>query len=162
MNAPNAMDGKEDFPDERAASDESACCGREGFVRNSAAKRSRARFSLVCAFTCAWEGVVYAVKTQRNMKIHLLAAAVALVLGFALGIDAASWTAIVLCIAAVFSAECFNTALESVVDLVSPDYHELARRAKDCAAGAVFVFALAAVAVGLIVFVPRLMALCAL
>ena len=157
MEATKVMD-EEDRTVEAAANDD-ACCGEEGFVRNRASKESRVRFSLVCAFLCAWDGFAYTVRTQRNMKIHLTVAVAAVVLGFALAIDAASWAAIVLCIAAVFAAECFNTALESVVDLVSPGYHELARRAKDCAAAGVLAFALAAVAVALVVFVPRLMAL---
>ena len=78
------------------------------------------------------------------MKIHLGIAVLAVALGFALRIDGASWAAVILCIAAVFAAECVNTAIESVVDLVSPEYHELARRAKDCGAGAVLVFAVVA------------------
>ncbi len=67
--------------------------------------------------------------------------------------------AIVICIVLVLAAECLNTAVESVVDLVSPDYAELAKHAKDCAAGAVLVCALGAVAVAAAVFVPRLAAL---
>ena len=55
----------------------------------------------------------------------------------------------------MFAAECVNTAIESVVDLVSPDYHELARRAKDCAAGAVLIFALVSVVVAVVVYGPR-------
>lgn len=143
------------------ASQDASCCTEKGFVRNRASKELRTRFSLVCAFMCAWDGLAYAVRTQRNMKIHVCVAVLALVLGFALSIDVASWTAIILCIAAVFATECLNTALESVVDLVSPQYHELARRAKDCAAAAVLIVALAAVVVALVVFVPRLLALMA-
>ena len=63
------------------------------------------------------------------------------------------------CLVLVLAAECLNTAVESVVDLVSPDYAELAKHAKDCAAGAVLVCALGAVAVAAAVFVPRLAAL---
>ena len=144
---------------EKRASAQGDVRDEEGFVRNRASKESHARFSLGRAFSCAGDGLVFAVRTQRNMKIHLAVAAVAVILGVLLRIDVASWIAIVLCIAAVFAAECFNTALESVVDLVSPGYHELARRAKDCAAAAVLVFALAAVAVAALVFVPRLAAL---
>lgn len=102
---------------------------------------------------------MHALRTQRNMKIHVALAVVAVLLGFSFAIDAASWAAIVLCIAVVFAAECFNTAIEAVVDLVSPNYHELARHAKDCAAGAVLICALAAVVVALVVFAPRAWAL---
>ncbi|WP_080797335.1 diacylglycerol kinase family protein [Arabiibacter massiliensis] len=131
----------------------------EGFVRNKAAKESRARFPLVSAFKCAWDGIAYAVRTQRNMKIHLVIAVAAVALGFAFGIDGASWAAVILCIAAVFAAECVNTAVESVVDLVSPEYHELARRAKDTAAGAVLIFAVVALVVAAVVFGPPAWAL---
>lgn len=131
----------------------------EEFVRNEAAKESRTSFPIAHAFKCAWDGIAYAVRSQRNMKIHLVIAVVAVALGLALGIDGPSWAAVLLCVAAVFAAECVNTAVESVVDLVSPEYHELARRAKDCAAGAVLIFALVAVVVACVVFLPPAWAL---
>ena len=89
-----------DVPDRggSGARDEPPCCG-EGFVRNDADKGARSRFSLVCAFRCAWDGIAYAVRTQRNMKIHLGIAVLAVALGFALRIDGASWAAVILCIA---------------------------------------------------------------
>ena len=124
------------------------------FVRNAADKHARARFTLGRAFACAGSGFAFALRTQRNMKIHVAA-------GMALGIDGAAWACIALCIAAVFAAECLNTAVEAVVDLVSPEYAELARRAKDCAAGAVLVCAAGAVCVAAAVFLPRLAALAA-
>ncbi len=126
----------------------------DSFVRNHAHKGLKERFSLLKAFSCAWSGFAYVVKTQRNMKIHLIAALGAIALGLFLQIEGYSWAAVVLCITAVFAAECFNTALESVVDLVSPDYHELAKRAKDCSAAAVLVFSLAAIAVAFVVYIP--------
>lgn len=90
--------------------------------------------SLPHAFKCAAEGVAFAFK-QRNMRIDSGFAVAAVVLGFALRIDAPSWLAIVICIGAVMAAETANTAIEAVVDLVSPEYHVLAKHAKDCAAG---------------------------
>ncbi|HIW75237.1 MULTISPECIES: diacylglycerol kinase family protein [Gordonibacter] len=153
MDASNAMDDEE-----RSAAGGGSDTQPEapaGFVRNEQAKEARARFSLIRAFKCAFDGIAYVVRTQRNMKIHLVIAVVAVALGLALGIDGASWAAVILCIAAVFAAECVNTAIESVVDLVSPDYHELARRAKDCAAGAVLIFALVSVVVAVVVYGPR-------
>ena len=147
MNATDAM-GEGERTEGKPSPEDGAADGVR-FVRNRADKDSRARFSLGRAFSCAWEGVVYTARTQRNMKIHFAVGAAAVLLGAALGIDAASWLA----------AECLNTAVESVVDLVSPDYAELAKHAKDCAAGAVLVCALGAVAVAAAVFVPRLAAL---
>lgn len=131
------------------------------FVRNDDDKTSGSRLSFRYAFVCAWNGITYAFRTQRNMKIHLTTALLALMLGIVLSIDAASWTAVVICIALVFAAECLNTALESVVDLVAPEYHELARRTKDCAAGAVLILACCSLVVAGIVFVPRLLSLLA-
>lgn len=157
MDATNAMD--EDDRTEGSPSPEGGARDDGRFVRNHADKGSRARFSLGRAFSCAWEGIAYTTRTQRNMKIHFVVGAAAVALGIALGIDALSWAAIAICIVLVLAAECLNTALESVVDLVSPDYAELAKHAKDCAAGAVLVCALGAVAVAAAVFLPRLLAL---
>lgn len=137
-----------------SATDDGRAEGDEGFVRNESAKEHGSRFSLASAFKCAASGVVYAVRTQRNMKIHLVIAVIAVTLGFVLHIGEASWAAVILCIAAVFAAECLNTAVESVVDLVSPDYHVLARRAKDCAAGTVLIFAVVSLVVAVVVFGP--------
>ena len=113
---------------------------------------------LSSAFKCAGAGIRLAFK-QRNMRIHAAFAVAAVALGFALAIDAASWLAVVLCIGGVFSLEVLNTALEALVDLVSPGYHELARQAKDCAAGAVLVMAVVSIVVACIVYLPRIGAL---
>ncbi len=129
------------------------------FVRNANHKDAGDSFSLGHAFSCAWSGIINVIRTQRNMKIHLVIAAVAIVLGFVLSIDAPSWAAIIICIALVLALECVNTALEAVVDLVSPNYSDLARRAKDCAAGAVFICAIGSVVVGIVIFVPRVLVL---
>lgn len=93
------------------------------------------------------------------MKIHCVAALCAVVLGIALSLDSASWCAVILCIGGVMAAECANTAIEAVVDLASPERHELAGLAKDAAAGAVLVWACASVVVACFVYVPRIAAL---
>lgn len=129
------------------------------FVRNDDSKRSRAAYSLAAAFANAGSGFGYALHTQRNMKIHLCVAVVAVALGVAFSLSPLEWIAIAICICAVFALECLNTAVESVVDLVSPEYHMLAKHAKDCAAAAVFVAAIGAVAVEAIILLPRIFAL---
>ena len=126
------------------------------FVRNEESKRSRAAYSLVSAFSNAGEGFTYTLISQRNMKIHLSVGVLAIVLGIAFSISALEWLAIVICIGAVIALECVNTAIESVVDLVTPDHRELAKRAKDCAAAAVLIAAISAVAVEAIVLLPRI------
>ncbi len=148
-----------------ASSDDRADARDEArFVRHAGAAREGEAdeaepFTLRRAFSCAWSGIRYTLSTQRNLRIHLVFAAIAVVAGFALGIPASSWCAVVLCIVAVFALEIVNTAVESVVDLVSPDYHDLAKHAKDCAAGAVYIAALGSIVVALIVYIPRLFAL---
>ena len=106
MNATDAM-GEGDRKEGNPSPEDGAADGVR-FVRNRADKDSRARFSLGRAFSCAWEGVVYTARTQRNMKIHFAVGAAAVLLGAALGIDAASWAAIVICIVLVLAAECLN------------------------------------------------------
>ena len=110
------------------------------------------------AFAHAGDGIVHAFK-ERNMRIHLIFALAAVILGFVLRIDHAGWLAVVVCIALVFSLETLNTALESIVDLASPDYHDLAKHAKDCAAGAVLIAAIGSLIVACIVYLPAFFAL---
>ena len=80
-------------------------------------------------------------------------------MGFGLRVSLDQWAILLTMIALVFHAEIINTALEAIVDKVSPEFHPLAKVAKDCAAGAVLVTALAAVIVGLLIFGPKLLAL---
>ena len=93
------------------------------------------------------------------MRIQCGAAVAVAIAGLLLHLQPLEWVAIVLCAAAVFSAEITNTAIEAVVDLSSPGYSELARIAKDAGAAAVLVAAGASVIVGLLVLGPHLLAL---
>lgn len=138
--------------------------GSEGaprFVRHADEARSSANssFSLAKAFSCAWQGIRYTFVSQRNLKIHFVFALLAVVLGVLLRISETGWLAVVLCIALVMCLEIVNTAIESVVDLVSPEWHILAKHAKDCAAGAVYLAAFASLVVACIVFLPRIVSL---
>ncbi|MBB5324752.1 undecaprenol kinase [Anoxybacillus tepidamans] len=105
-------------------------------------------------FLYAWSGIVTAAKEETHMKIHLTFAAVAMVFAFVFHISIQEWLVLLLTIGVVISLEMVNTAIERVVDLVTKDVHPLAKAAKDIAAGAVFVAAVMAVAVGLIIFWP--------
>lgn len=139
--------------------------GREGFAGRerpaaSAASRPAGRTTLPRSFGYAFQGIGHAIVTQRNMKIHLAFAVLAVCAGAWLGIDAASWAAVAICIGLVTAAECMNTAVELIVDAVSPGYAEFARHAKDCAAGCVLLCACASVAVAVAVFGGPLLALC--
>lgn len=108
------------------------------------------------SFKFALEGIVHAFRTQRNFKIHSAITLAVVVAGAVLGVSTDQWAILVLTIALVFVAELVNTSLEAVVDHVSPEFHALAKVAKDCAAGAVFVAAMMAVIIGLLVLGPKL------
>ena len=105
----------------------------------------------------AFRGISYTFTSQRNMRIHVIVAVLAAILGFVLRLEPLEWTVLIIMIALVFSFECLNTALEAVVDKASPEQHPLARIAKDTAAGAVLIMALASVIVGTIIYVTALL-----
>jgi diacylglycerol kinase len=112
----------------------------------------------MASFGHAFRGVASALGSEVHLRFHALATAGALGLGCYLGISRLEWALVALAIGAVWSAELLNTAVEALTDLVSPDYHALAGKAKDVAAGAVLVVALGALVVGLLVFGPPLWA----
>ena len=116
--------------------------------------------NLFTSFRYAWAGIIYAVRTQRNFRIHLAIGFVALFLGVMLHITAIEAAVVAITISAVLVMELMNTALESVVDLtVGQTYHELAKIAKDCAAGAVLISAMAALLVAGFIYLPPLLLL---
>ena len=108
------------------------------------------------SFRYAFEGWWFVLRTQRNTWIHAAVSVVVFGLALWLGIGRLEWAILILTTMAVWMAEFANTALEAVVDLVSPDYHPLAKAAKDVAAAAVLVGALGAVIIGLLVLGPPL------
>ena len=110
------------------------------------------RQSLYRAFGCAMRGILTAVQTERNMKIHIAAALIVFIAAALLQLDRISWLFLVLAVSLVFIAELVNTAVEAIIDLVSPEEHVLARVAKDTAAGAALVAAVFAVVIGIMVF----------
>ena len=112
--------------------------------------------SLAQSFRFAAAGIVYALRTQRNARIQLALGAAALVMAAVLRIPLEHWAVLVLTIGLVMAAEMANTFVEALVDLVSPDYHDSAKIAKDVAAGSVLVVSITAAVVGLIVLGPPL------
>lgn len=110
-------------------------------------------------FGFAFKGLWHACKTQLNFRVHLFCAAVAIALGFILKISAAEWLWIILSIGMVLLTELINTAIELLVDLVSPDYNEKAGRVKDMCAAAVLVTAITALVIGIVIFLPKLILL---
>lgn len=98
---------------------------------------------------------IRAVCSEWNFRFHLFAMVVVVIAGFLTGISANEWTILLLGIAAVLSLEMTNSAIERVVDLVTDEFHPLAKRAKDLAAGAVLIAAIFSVIIGLIIFLPK-------
>jgi diacylglycerol kinase (ATP) len=108
------------------------------------------------SFQHAYQGIVAAVRTQRNLRFHFFAALVVLIAGLILGVSALEMAVLVLTICFIFVVEMLNTALEFVVDLVTKEYQPLAKLAKDISAGAVLVSSVGAVLVGLLVLADDL------
>ena len=104
----------------------------------------------------AFNGMKDLFLTETNAQIHLVAMFVVLIVGFFFNISKIEWLFVILVIVLVISAEAFNTALEHLTDLVSPEHHPLAGRAKDVAAAAVSIIVIGAIVVGLIIFLPKL------
>nr|HET6903578.1 diacylglycerol kinase family protein [Ktedonobacteraceae bacterium] len=117
-------------------------------------KSSLAHF--FASFGFASSGLWYALRTQRNARVHAIIGTLAILMGIFLRISAVEFAMIFVAITEVFIAEMFNTVFELCVDLASPAYHPLAKIAKDVAAGAVLLSALLSTIIGLFVFVPHI------
>jgi diacylglycerol kinase len=115
------------------------------------------RSGFLRSFSFAGQGVWHVIRTQRNMRVHLAAAAAAVAAGLILRIGAADWAAVIGVIGLVLTAETLNTVVEALADLCTEEYHPLAKAAKDMAAGAVLIASAAAVGVAVAVFLPRLL-----
>lgn len=112
--------------------------------------------SFAKAFVFAGAGVWASLRSERNLRVHLTIATLVTVAGWICQLAEWQWLTILMAFGLVMGLELINTAVESLVDLVTTDYHRLAKTAKDAAAGAVLVAAGAAAGVGLVVFVPHL------
>ncbi|HEX8326874.1 MAG TPA: diacylglycerol kinase family protein [Hymenobacter sp.] len=110
----------------------------------------------VASFGHAFRGVWAALRSEVHLRFHALATVVVIGLGFYYGISRLEWALVAISVACVWSAELVNTAIEALTDLASPEYHPLAGKAKDVAAGAVLLAALGALVVGALVFGPKI------
>jgi diacylglycerol kinase len=111
---------------------------------------------LIASFRHAFSGLWYALRTQRNARIHLIFTLAILGIGLWLGLSRTEWCLILLAIGMVWMAELSNTVLEDVVDLQCPGYNPLAKTAKDVKAGVVVIASLTAVLVGILVLGPKI------
>ena len=120
------------------------------------------RFSIAArlkSFSFAFEGFAFMLRTQHNAWAHLVATIAVVVLGFALQVSADAWRWLIASMALVWVAEAMNTAFEHLCDVVSPQFHESVKRAKDIAAAAVLVCVIAAALLGAITLAPYVLAL---
>ena len=110
---------------------------------------------LVDSFRYAFCGISEAYTGEQNLKIHTVFAVIVVLAGFILKISYVEWLICLVLIGLVLMAEFFNTAIEYVVDLASPDIHPLAKLAKDTASAGVLMMAIISAIIGLIIFVPK-------
>ena len=108
------------------------------------------------SFRFAFAGCWHLLKTQPNARIHLAITCAVIIMGLWLGLGMTEWAILWLAIGLVFASELFNSALEAAVDITTPEFHPLAKAAKDMGAGAVLVSACTAVIVGLLILGPPL------
>jgi diacylglycerol kinase len=111
------------------------------------------------SFVYAARGIRMVFGSEVNMKIHLVIAFLVIICGFIFAISITEWILCMLCFGLVTGAEMLNTSIENIVDLVSPNFHPLAGKAKDIAAGAVLICAIISALVGLLIFIPKGLAL---
>ncbi len=107
------------------------------------------------SFRYAFAGIAYVLRTQRNARVHAAVSCLVILLGLYFRVTAIEWALLVLTMGFVFSAEMINTVAELAVDLLTQRFHPMAKIAKDAGAGAVLIAVIAAVAVGIAIFGPR-------
>ena len=111
---------------------------------------------LINSFKYAFTGIITAFKTEQNMKIHVLIAVLVIIMGVFFKIIKLEWIMFIFEIVMVLTAELFNTAIETIVDMITQEKNEKAKIAKDISAGAVLLTAIGAVIVGVIIFLPKM------
>ena len=119
-------------------------------------KPGKTRQGIIQAFNAAIEGILYTFKFERNMKIHYLLSVVVLIVSLFFDLSKSEMIMLLMSISLVVISEMFNTAIEKTVDMITDEYHVLAKIAKDVAAGGVLVAAFNSVVVGYILFYDKL------
>lgn len=115
--------------------------------------------SILQSFKNAWNGICQAFRSERNMKIHLVATILVIVTGIILNLDKISWIALTFAIGLVLICELLNTAIEKLTDMVTDEFSERAGKVKDISASAVMVSAFVSVIIGILVFIEPLIGL---
>jgi diacylglycerol kinase (ATP) len=122
-------------------------------------KQKTNNFSLISrirSFGFAFQGIFSAYQSGHNLWIQSFVGMLVILAGIWLEVSKTEWLILIICIGMVLSAEIFNSSIEKLVDLVSPDYNKKAGRIKDLAAGAVLMLSITAAVIGLLIFIPRL------
>ena len=110
----------------------------------------------VKSFRFAIGGAYYSFKKGTHFKMHAVALAIVVILGFKFSINTTEWLVLILISSVVIAAEAMNTAVEETCNLLHPEHHPLARLAKHCAAGSVLILSIGALVIGLIIFAPKI------
>ncbi len=121
------------------------------------AKKAIPRNTLIRSFGFALQGIFYVLRTQRNMRLHLLAGLIVVAFGLFFQVSTAEWVGLLTIMALIYALEMLNTVVEAIVDMVTQEYHPLAKVAKDVGAGAVLIASLFSVVIALVVFAPRIL-----
>lgn len=111
------------------------------------------------SFVYALNGIKYTLLTQHNFQIQITLALIAILLGFLLEISWLEWISIIIVIGMVLAAEIFNSSIEELTNLISPEKNKIAGIVKDISAGAVLILAISALITGTIIFLPKILAL---
>jgi diacylglycerol kinase (ATP) len=122
-------------------------------------EQSTSRAGFLASFRYAYAGLAYCFRTQRNYRIHIAIGLLAALVGLVVGLSWVEWAIVAILVVVVLAAEMVNTMVEALVDLVTQEHHPLAKVAKDVAAGVVLLSAVGAVAVGALIFLPKIVAL---
>ena len=117
----------------------------------------RKKHSLTSSFKYGFQGIASAALNERNVQIHSVISVMVIFFGFVFSISKYEWIAVLLAIGGVVALEMLNTAIERTVDMYTVDFHPLAKQAKDIAAGAVLIFAIISVIIGMIIFIPKIL-----
>lgn len=120
---------------------------------------TRKKHRLTASFRFGFQGIASAAARERNMQIHIFISVIVIIAGFVFSISKIEWIAILLAIGGMIALEMMNTAIERTVDMYTKEFHPLAKQAKDIAAGGVLIFAIISVVIGLIIFLPRVLAI---
>ncbi len=127
--------------------------------KKTAAKESFSFKKRLKSFQYAGNGIEYMFRREHNFRIHVVIALLVVIAGIWLSISTTEWLIIIICFGMVLAAETFNSSIEKLTDIASPEVNPEAGLVKDLAAGAVLILAIAAAIIGLIIFIPKIIAI---